>query len=171
MVTIGLSARMGGSVRAKWIVVATNAYTTYPWPQIRSELIYLPYFNLSTAPLPEVLRATILPGREGDMDTRTVMTSFRFDKQGRLVFGSIGALKGMGRSIHRGWARRSLLKLFPQLGHVAFESEWYGKIGLTDDHLPKFHHLANRVFSFSCYNGRGIAPGTVFGRMMAQVNR
>ena len=40
-----------GSVRAEWVIVATNAYTINVWPQIRTELVLLPYFNLATKPL------------------------------------------------------------------------------------------------------------------------
>ena len=156
-----------GSVSADWIIVATNAYTGTPWAEIRSEIVLLPYFNFATVPLGDNLRASILPERQGVWDTRQVLSSFRFDRQGRLVFGSVGALRGTGLSIHRAWAKRSLKRLFPQIGDVAFEAEWYGQIGMTDNSLPKFHVLAQNVVSFSGYNGRGIAPGTVFGRELA----
>jgi glycine/D-amino acid oxidase-like deaminating enzyme len=71
--------------------------------------------------------------------------------------------------IHRGWGRRALARLFPQLKGVAFESEWYGKIGMTVDNVPRFHRLGRNVVCFSGYNGRGIAPGTVFGRCLADL--
>jgi glycine/D-amino acid oxidase-like deaminating enzyme len=159
----------GGSVRAKWVIVATNAYTTNMWPQLRAELVHLPYFNLATKPLADPLRRTILPGRQGVWDTKKILSSFRFDRQGRLVFGSVGALRGPGRTIHPNWARRALGKLFPQLADVEFDYEWYGSIGLTKNSLPKFHRLARNVLSFSGYNGRGIAPGTTFGRTLARL--
>jgi glycine/D-amino acid oxidase-like deaminating enzyme len=159
----------GGSVRAKWVIVATNAYTTKVWPQIRAELVHLPYFNLATKPLGDNLRQTILPERQGVWDTREILSSFRFDQQGRLVFGSVGALRGPGRTIHPNWGRRALRKLFPQLDGVEFEYEWYGSIGMTSNSLPRFHKLARNVVSFSGYNGRGIAPGTIFGRTLAQL--
>ncbi len=50
---------------------------------------------------------------------------------------------------------------------MAFESAWYGQIGMTRDNLPRFHQPAPGIFAFCGYNGRGIAPGTVFGRLMA----
>ena len=34
--------------------------------------------------------------------------------------------------------------------------------------LPRFHRLAENVIGFSGYNGRGIAPGTVFGKVLAR---
>ncbi len=158
-----------GSVTADWIVVATNAYTNVPWAQVRAELVHLPYFNMATKPLSDNLRKSILPERQGAWDTKEVLSSFRFDSQGRLVFGSVGALRNTGAVIHRAWAKKSLKRLFPQIGNVEFEAEWYGKIGMTDDSLPKFHRLARNVVGFSGYNGRGIAPGTVFGKLLADL--
>ena len=159
----------GGAVRSRWVVVATNAYTSGVWPALRQELVHLPYFNLATAPLGDNLRRSILPERQGVWDTREVLSSFRMDQQGRLVFGSVGALRGTGLTIHRDWGRRALQKLFPQLGPVAFETEWYGSIGMTENNLPRFHRLGRNLVSISGYNGRGIAPGTVFGRCLAQL--
>lgn len=156
-----------GSVEADWVIVATNAYTDAPWPEVRAELVHLPYFNIATVPLSADLQKAILPERQGAWDTREVLSSFRFDRQGRLVVGSVGALRGTGTAIHKAWARRTLKKLFPAIGNVAFEAEWYGKIGMTDDALPRFHRFAERVVGFSGYNGRGIAPGTVFGKTLA----
>lgn len=156
------------SVTAEWVVVATDAYSTGPWESVRREQVHLPYFNLATRPLPAEVLASILPGREGGWDTKEILSSFRRDHAGRLVFGSVGALRRGGASIHQAWARRSLARLFPQIANVEFECEWYGKIGMTDNALPRFHRFAPNVVGFSGYNGRGIAPGTVFGRTLAQ---
>ncbi len=158
-----------GTVTADWIVVATNAYTNVPWPEVRAELVHLPYFNMATKPLSDNIKRSILPERQGAWDTKEVLSSFRFDQQGRLVFGSVGALRNTGASVHKAWAKKSLKRLFPQIGEVEFESEWYGKIGMTNDSLPKFHRLARNVVGFSGYNGRGIAPGTVFGKHLAKL--
>jgi glycine/D-amino acid oxidase-like deaminating enzyme len=160
-----------GSVRAEWVIVATNAYTINVWPQIRSELVLLPYFNLATKPLGDRLGRTILPERQGVWDTKKILSSLRLDQQGRLIFGSVGALRGPGRFIHPQWGRRALQKLFPQLAGVEFEYAWYGSIGMTGNSLPKFHRLAKNVISCSGYNGRGIGPGTAFGRTLARYVR
>ncbi|WP_027038509.1 NAD(P)/FAD-dependent oxidoreductase [Mesorhizobium ciceri] len=156
-----------GAVEADWIIVATDAYTNVPWPEIRREQISVPYFNFATKPLSRELQTSILPGREGCWDTREVLISYRLDRERRLVFGSVGALRGTGASIHRAWATRAARKLFPQIGRVRFEAAWYGMIGMTRDHLPRFHRFAPRVVGICGYNGRGISPGTAFGRVLA----
>ena len=166
-----LRTRDGGEVDAAWILVATNATALPggPWPEPMSEIVRMPYFNLATPPLPAALRDTILPGREGAWDTRRVLSSFRLDAAGRLVFGSIGALRAGGRAVHGAWGRRALRRCFPQLDGIAFEHAWYGWIGTTADALPRLHRLARNAVSVSGYNGRGIGPGTVFGRELARL--
>ena len=157
-----------GAVSAKWIIVATDAYSTGPWEKVRTEQIHLPYFNFATKPLSANVRKTILPNCEGCWDTKEILSSFRMDQAGRLVFGSVGALRNTGYAVHKAWSQRSLKRLFPQLADIEFECEWYGKIGMTDDAVPRFHKFAENVVGFSGYNGRGIAPGTAFGKVLAE---
>ncbi|WP_416357734.1 NAD(P)/FAD-dependent oxidoreductase [Aureimonas phyllosphaerae] len=158
-----------GVVRARSVVVATDAYGTGVFPQIRREQVHLPYFNMATPPLGDNVRHSILPERQGAWDTKEILSSFRFDQAGRLVFGSVGALRGGGQMVHRDWGRRALARLFPQIAGIDFEYQWYGHIGMTENSLPRFHRLGRDVVAFSGYNGRGIAPGTVFGRCLARL--
>ncbi|MEW9806476.1 NAD(P)/FAD-dependent oxidoreductase [Mesorhizobium sp. ZMM04-5] len=160
-------ATAGGQVDADWLVVATDAYGTGPWRGTQEAQVRLPYFNLATQPLDSALLESILPGKEGVWDTKTILSSFRLDRSGRLVFGSVGALRGGGAGVHKAWARRALARLFPQLGRVDFEYEWYGQIGMTDDAVPRLHSFGPNAIGVFGYNGRGISPGTVFGREMA----
>lgn len=164
-----------GRVMADWVILSTDAYGSGPGDAARREQVPLPYFNFATRPLSAEMRATILPEGQGAWDTQMVMNSFRMDQAGRLVFGSIGALRGSGALVHRAWAKRALRRLFPDLGpeinDVEFEAEWYGTIGMTADNLPRFHSYGPRMIGFSGYNGRGIAPGTVFGRVLASYVR
>ena len=157
-----------GSLNALWVVVATDAYTHTIWPELQRQQIRLPYFNMATRPLDPRRYAHILTNREGAWDTRTMLSSFRLDQAGRLIFGSVGALRGIGARIHENWGRRALRRLYPELGEVVFDYEWYGHIGMTCDALPRFHQLARKTVSITGYNGRGIAPGTVMGRELAR---
>jgi len=166
-----LRTRSGAPVHARWVVVASNAYSHLdgPWASLRTELVRLPYFNMATVPLDPALRKQILPECQGVWDTRQVLSSFRYDAAGRLVFGSVGDLSGAGMHIHTQWGRRALAKLYPALKDIPFEHEWYGTIGMTADALPRLHRPARNTLSFSGYNGRGIAPGTVLGRELARL--
>lgn len=156
-----------GSVSAKQVVLATDAYTRLLPQNIARQQVTLPYFNMATQPLAPDVAKSILPGRQGVWDTKEVLLSYRFDAMNRLVFGSVGALRNSGVAVHRAWAKRALRKLYPQITELRFEQEWFGNIGMTSDNLPRFHQLDDGIYSFCGYNGRGIAPGTVFGRAMA----
>jgi glycine/D-amino acid oxidase-like deaminating enzyme len=157
----------GGSITADWVITATNAYSGSLWPALQNEIIPLFYFQCATAPLPAELRRVILANREGLICTRTVITSLRTDAAGRLIFGSLGALRNIGSAVHAAYAKRSIERMFPALRDVQFEYEWFGKIAMTASHLPRYHELDRQVIGCHGYNGRGIGTGTVFGKMMA----
>ena len=153
-----------GRVSARAVVLGTNAYSDDLWPGLRRTFTLIDYFQVATEPLGE--RADfILPGRQGLWDTAPVMFSVRRDAFGRVVTGSMGRVTGVSRR----WAAGRLRRVFPALGAVAFETAWYGRIALTPDHLPRIHRLADGLYTPIGYNGRGIAPGTVFGRAMAEL--
>jgi len=119
---------------------ATDAYTKGPWPQVQSELTHRPHFNVATQLLMSQVSTSILPERQrqGVTDTRTVLSSVRLDHSGRLIVGSIGALRGSGAKIHTAWAKRAIRKLFPQIGDFDLDYAWHGSIGMTDTRLAKF---------------------------------
>lgn len=158
-----------GSVVAPWVILATDAYSGAACADLKREQVMLPYFNLATRPLSEDQLSTILPERHGAWDTKSILSSFRLDARGRLVFGSVGALRRGGKRVHLDWAKRELARLFPQFGAVDFEHAWYGMIGMTSDAMPCLHRHAHNMVSISGFNGRGIAPGTTFGRDLARL--
>jgi len=155
----------GGQLRAPRVIWAGNAYGQ--GPAAVPGLAILPYFNMATAPLPAALRDTILPGGEGAWDTDDVLTSFRMDAAGRFIIGSVGNL-GAELAVHEVWARRKMARLYPQLAGQAFAHRWFGRIGTTPDAMPRLLALGEGAFGIGGFNGRGIAPGTVLGRVLAR---
>jgi glycine/D-amino acid oxidase-like deaminating enzyme len=158
-----------GNVTADCVLLTGDVYSTAVAAAIEREQVKLPYFQMATAPLSPRVRRSILPDAQGAWDTKQILSSFRFDRADRLIFGSVGALRGGGARIHRSWIRRELTRLFPQLGDVTLEYEWFGMIGMTSNALPRLHVHDRGVFSISGYNGRGIGPGTVLGRDLARL--
>ena len=153
-----------GTVTARHVIEATNAYEC----QIDTPR-YTPvyYFQCATDPVPEDLREGILPGREGCWDTAMVMTSFRWDKAGRMIVGGVGKLDAPGEGAHLKWAARKLAQIFPTLTGQKFSHGWHGRIAMTGDHVPKIVQTGNSKISVFGYSGRGIGPGTVFGKAAA----
>ncbi|MFC6689218.1 NAD(P)/FAD-dependent oxidoreductase [Jhaorihella thermophila] len=157
-----------GTVTARRVVLATNAYTDDLWPGLRRTFTMIHFFQVATEPLGE-RAATILPERQGLWDTAPVMLSLRRDAFGRLVIGSMGAVLGGGAGLSRRWAARTLARLFPDLGPVGFQDAWHGQIAMTPDHLFRIHRLADGLYTPIGYNGRGITTGTLFGQALAEL--
>ena len=156
-----------GAVRARAVVLATNAYTDTLWPGLARSFTTIRYFQLATAPLgPEADH--ILPGRQGLWDTGKIMLSIRRDADNRLLIGSMGRMIGArDRGLSHRWARKRIARIFPSLGPLEFDAAWHGRIAMTPDHLPRIHELDTNLFTPIGYNGRGITTGTIFGEIMA----
>lgn len=156
-----------GRVRAGALLMAVNAYGQPVAGVAEPAYVPLHYFQIATRPLSDNLRRTILPEFQGCWDTATVMSSFRLDAAGRLLVGAVGSLESAGGALHRSWARRKIAALFPALAEIDLEHAWFGRLSMTGDHLPKIVKLGERALSIFGYSGRGISPGTVFGRAAA----
>ncbi len=118
--------------------------------------------------MPKKIRTTILPGGEGAWDTNLILSSYRLDQAGRLIIGSVGSVENFGHGLHKTWAERTISKVFPQAAGISLEHGWFGKIAMTIDHVPRFHVFAKNNICVTSFNGRGIGPGTFFGKLMAQ---
>lgn len=158
-----------GTVRAKSVIQATLGYPDFAFKDCQKEIIPFNYFQFATSPLPDDVRKTILPGGEGALDTHMILSSFRMDQAGRLMVGSVGQVERKGYAVHKSWAQRTIKKIFPQVGSFSLDYAWNGQIAMTVDHIPRFHMPADNFVSVSSYNGRGIGPGTVFGKLLAEL--
>lgn len=158
-----------GTVAANAVVLGTNAYSDDLFAGLRKSFVPIHYFQCATEPLGD--RGTdILSERQGLWDTGPIMFSLRRDAFGRAIIGSMGRVIGGDDGLSRRWAARNLRRLFPQLGEVSFEEAWHGRIAMTPDHLPRIFRLAEGLYTPIGYNGRGIAPGTMFGKAMAELH-
>jgi len=158
-----------GVVRARTVVLATNAYTDALWPGLQRSFTMVNYFQLATEPLGARVHH-ILPDRQGLWDTGRILFSLRRDCADRLIIGSMGKVLGAAKTgISQRWARKTLARLFPDLGTVTFGQAWHGQIAMTPDHLPRVSILDEGLYAAIGYNGRGITTGTIFGEAIAEL--
>ena len=157
-----------GSIKAKMLLIATNAYQQ-PITGIKSsEYTSVQYFQVATEPLPEEISKMILPNGEGCWDTASVMSSFRLDESNRFIIGGVGNLDHIASKIHTKWAKRKMGSLFPILKNIPIKYSWHGRIAMTNSHIPKIVKLGDNAYSIYGYSGRGIGPGTYFGKAVAE---
>lgn len=153
-----------GTIRAKYLLMATNAYHTNIQNMTTPKASRVNFFQLATAPLGDNIAGDILRGGEGCWDTGLIMSSIRRDAAGRIILGGMGD----DAAVQANWARRKLTTFFPQLATAEIHHAWAGRIAMTFDHLPRILRLGPNAFAVFGYSGRGIAPGTVFGGTTAQ---
>ena len=158
-----------GAVTADAVILATNAYSDDLWPGLRETVIPIGTIAYASEPLGENVRNTILPGGQGFWDTQPAIIYVHIDRDRRMIMGTLGWLPfAAGTARHSAWPNRVRRRLFPQLGDVPWTFDWAGTIGFTTDHIPRLHEPASNVYVAIGYNGRGIGPGTFWGKMLAQ---
>jgi len=161
-----------GEVRAKALVLATNAYTgefaTELAPAIAQEVVPVLSWQMATEPLGDNLRASIIPGRQAVSDTHGDLWFMRYDARHRLVTGGalIAPVNGAERLRRRIGER--LKRIFPQIGEVRFSHVWNGYIGMTTDYFPRFHRLGPDAYAWAGCNGRAVALSLSIGRELAR---
>lgn len=157
----------GNSVLADKVIVASNAYTEGNWTDITRAIYPGYYYQVASKPLTGAAAETILPHKQGSWDTRTVLSSIRRDRDGRLILGSLGRSDNKPEWFVKKWADRIQQFYYPQLGNnVQWEYVWSGRIGFTDDHIPRLFEPEQGVVAATGYNGRGVTTGTLMGRVM-----
>jgi glycine/D-amino acid oxidase-like deaminating enzyme len=156
-----------GSVAAQTVIVATNAYTDDLCHGLRRSVVPVPSFQIATDPLPEALRAEILPEGQSASDTRRLLRYFRLESAGRLVMGARGAFGTVSAAEALRRHMRGVREIFPQAAGLDFPYQWGGMVAMTADHLPHMHELAPGLLAGLGYNGRGVAMATAMGRELA----
>jgi len=156
-----------GALRARSVVVATNAYTDDLVPGLAKTLLTLQSIQIATAPLPEALASRILTGGECVSETRRLAFYFRRSPDGRLILGGRGAAgeeerEALFRALHGALAR-----IYPEAAALPVTHRWSGHVALTLDGLPRVHEPAPGLFVGLGYNGRGVAMATLMGEWLA----
>ena len=156
-----------GMVTADKVFIATNGYLENIFPEIKASYTPLYYCQMATDPLSEEQLQHCLPGKNGTWDTRMVMRSYRTDKAGRLLIGTIGNIHTPDASLLQSWSNKMICQTFPDVGPVKWAYKWAGRLACSSNYIPNLHNLGNGLYSCSGYSGRGISPGTAFGRIIA----
>ncbi|MBT6037139.1 MAG: FAD-binding oxidoreductase [Kordiimonadaceae bacterium] len=156
-----------GIVVADRVLMASNAYLKHIMPEIKSTFTSMYYSQMATDPLSEERLKHFLPAKHGTWDTRMVMRSFRTDQAGRIIIGTIGNIFKDEAPLLTSWGDKMIRETFPKVGPVHWRYKWSGRIACSKNYVPNLHDLGNGLYSISGFSGRGIAPGTAFGREMA----
>ncbi|MEM5383333.1 FAD-binding oxidoreductase [Paraburkholderia phymatum] len=158
----------GGTVRAKQVIVATNAYSnlTDATSPYRRELVPFRSAMIATERLPAELDAKLMVNRRSYTETRRMMKWFR-KVDGRMLFGGRDAFGKEGQATGFDALQRAMVALFPDLAGVRVEYRWSGYVGMTFNALPHVGRSDDVTTFCLGYNGAGVAMASLIGQHAA----
>ena len=167
-----------GTVRAKDVVVATNAAAA-GWKPLRRRLTVFGSYVVLTEPVPELLGRINWTGGEAVIDGRMFLHYFRTTNDGRVLMGSGSGPIGYGGRIDQRFtsdratvrrAEQGLRHLLPDLAEARITHAWGGPIDVSSDHLPFFGTVPRtRIHYGAGYSGHGAGPSWLGGQILARL--
>lgn len=158
-----------GSVRAKFVVFAGNAYLA-PHLEPRLSRLSIPCGSqiITSEPLSADRALALLPGNRCVEDCNYLLDYFRLTADNRLLYGG-GVIYGARepRDIEA-LIRPKLVKTFPQLAGLRFDYAWSGNFLLTLSRMPQMGRLENGVLYIQGDSGHGVTFTHLAGKLVAE---
>jgi len=175
----GLVQTAQGSVRARFVVRATEGYSTGFSGYARR---YIPVYSLmiATEPLPDSFWDEVgWAGRETLSDGRHVLIYIARTPDGRIAIGGRGAPYHYASRIRRGFEdvpkvferlQIVLKELFPAVGDVGITHRWGGPLAIPRDWHPSFGFDPTTGVAYAGgYVGDGVATSNLAGRTLTDL--
>ncbi|RKF12676.1 FAD-binding oxidoreductase [Roseovarius spongiae] len=160
-----------GAVRARHVVLASNAYTTplVEGSTLHRRIIPVSSSVITTRPLNDTERKMTLPIGLPVTDARRLVRYFRMLPTGQLLFGGRGDITGRRKdeAAYRP-LEQQLAETFPHLAGIEIHERWSGKVAVTLDSFPHIGRLDEDVHYALGYGGRGVALSSIMGRRLAE---
>lgn len=155
-----------GVVQAKHVLLAVNGHVDAAAPDLRRRILPMGSFIIATEPLTPEQQASVLPTRRMAYDVRNLLSYWRLDPDGRMVFGGRRSLASTTVPQAREVLHQRLAAVHPQIADVPVERAWGGDVAITYDRLPHCGRIDGAWYAGGC-NGSGVALNTWLGREMA----
>jgi gamma-glutamylputrescine oxidase len=179
--TLVVKTLSGHTVRAKSLVLATNAYTSR-----------LGYFRSSIAPIhnhvgitPQLPESTLTQigwrRRLPFSDSRTLVHYLGLTRDNRIHIGggisdyqfNDGVRDAPDSAARFAGLRDELIRIFPALAGISFEISWSGLVDCSVDFSPSVGQTGKfrNVYYGLGYSGHGVNLTSIFGRIIADLER
>jgi len=160
-----------GKVRAKFIIVAGNAYLGNLVPELASKSMPCGTQVITTEPLSEELARTLLPQDYCVEDCNYLLDYYRLTSDKRLIFGG-GVVYGARDPANiEAIIRPKMLKAFPQLKDVKIDYAWTGNFLLTLSRLPQVGRIGDNIYYSQGCSGHGVTYTHLAGKVLAEALR
>jgi gamma-glutamylputrescine oxidase len=160
-----------GRVKAKFVVVAGNAYLGNLIPELSAKSMPCGTQVITTEPLSDELAKSLLPQDYCVEDCNYLLDYYRLTGDKRLIFGG-GVVYGARDPANiEAIIRPKMLKAFPQLKDVKIDYAWTGNFLLTLSRLPQVGRLGDNIYYSQGCSGHGVTYTHLAGRVLAEALR
>ena len=157
----------GGHVKAKFVIVACNAYIGDLEPKLAKMSMPCGTQVVATEPLDKMADA-LLPTDYCVEDNNFLLDYFRLSGDKRMLFGG-GVVYGARDPAHiESVIRPRMVKTFPQLKGVKIDYAWTGNFLLTMSRMPEVGRLADNIYYSQGCSGHGITFTHLIGRLLSE---
>lgn len=157
-----------GEVRARAVVIACNGYLENLESRIAGTIMPINNFILTTEPLGEAGGRALIRDDVAVSDTKFVVDYYRLTADHRLLFGGGETYRRRFPADIKGFVRRTMLKVYPQLAETRIDYAWGGTLAITMNRLPSFGRLDSDIFYAQGYSGNGVALASLAGKLIAE---
>lgn len=159
-----------GQVRAKFVIVACNAYIGDLEPKLAAMSMPCGTQVIATEPLGDRAR-DLIPSDFCVEDNNFLLDYFRLSADGRLIYGG-GVIYGARDPSHvESIVTPKMLATFPQLKGVDIEYGWTGNFLLTLSRLPEVGQLSDNIYYSQGCSGHGVTFTHLIGRLLGEAIR
>ncbi len=153
------------SVRAKHVILATDAWIGDIAPSLGSYTIPIMNYNIATQILPQA--HDLLPSNAAVADSRFVLNYFRLSADNRMIFGGGEKYVQTPPADIGTFVRKHMAQVFPSLADTIIQYAWGGAVAVTSNRLPHMGRKGN-VFYAHGFSGHGALITTLAGELMAE---
>ncbi|WP_295517107.1 FAD-binding oxidoreductase [uncultured Pseudomonas sp.] len=160
-----------GQVKARFVVVAGNAYLGGLVPELAAKSMPCGSQVLATEPLSEELARSLLPQDYCVEDCNYLLDYFRLSADRRLIYGGGVVYGARDPADIETIIRPKMLQTFPQLKDVKIDFSWTGNFLLTLSRLPQVGRLGDNIYYSQGCSGHGITYTHLAGKVLAEALR
>ena len=157
-----------GSIRARFVVVAGNAYLGGLIPELAAKSMPCGTQVIATEPLDEELARSLLPQDYCVEDCNYLLDYYRLSADKRLIYGGGVVYGARDPADITSIIRPKMLKTFPQLANVKVDYAWTGNFLLTLSRLPQVGRLGSNIYYSQGCSGHGVTYTHVAGKVIAE---
>jgi gamma-glutamylputrescine oxidase len=157
-----------GRVDCNYLVLACNGYLERLEPRTAGRIMPINNYMLATEPLPETLAQQLIRDDCSMSDTLFVVNYWKLSADRRLLFGGGESYSRRFPADIKGFVRKYMLRIYPELAHTRIDYGWGGTLAITLNRMPDFGRLSQGVFYAHGYSGHGVPTATLAGKLLAE---